>query len=68
MNNTLHVLFLCTGNAARSHLREVIPNRTKVTVGGFRAFRAKELPKDVNPRAVDARLALRKNSRSRAIS
>ena len=51
MNRPYNVLFLCTGNAARSVLAEAILN--KIGNGKFRAYSAGSQPKgEVNPRTI----------------
>lgn len=50
MSKTYNVLFLCTGNSARSILSEAVLNHLAVSNGRFRAYSAGSHPKDqVNP-------------------
>ena len=50
----LNVLFLCTGNSARSILAEAMANHPPITGGKFRAYSAGSRPKgEVDPIAID---------------
>jgi protein-tyrosine-phosphatase len=54
----LNVLFLCTGNSARSILAEAILNR--IGAGKFKAFSAGSMPKgELHPRTIEI---LKRNS------
>lgn len=53
-NKVFNVLFLCTGNSARSILAEALVNNLAVAQGKFRGYSAGSHPKDQpNPYALD---------------
>ena len=61
-DKTYNVLFLCTGNSARSILAEAILNQHGQ--GRFRAFSARSYPKgEVHPAAIDLLVELGQSTR-----
>ena len=53
-SRVMHVLFLCTGNSARSIIAEALTNSLTVAQGKFRAYSAGSHPRGaVNPFALD---------------